>query len=254
MQPIFIANWKMNLNLSQSIELLDELLKEESKFKDKLKIIICPSFTSLYSLSQKLKHSSFYLGAQNVYLKDRGSFTGEISPLMLKELKVQYCIVGHSERRSYLKEDDEMINQKIKILVKNNISPILCIGETKKEREQGFTKNKIQNQLEQDLKGVISHIPIFIAYEPVWAIGSGNPVKSEEAKDVALFIRKKLIELYNQNWEELKSKFIILYGGSVSKENIKDFVDKDLIKGVLVGGASQKKESLLGCLNVLVSL
>jgi triosephosphate isomerase len=234
-QKLIVANWKMNpQSLAEAMELFNSVknwIKRHSNVFKNIGIIICPPFvylSNIISSNLQLLTSNISLGAQNLFWEEKGAFTGEISPKMLKNLGVEYVIVGHSERRQILGETDEMINKKLRAAIKTKLRPILCIGE--KRREVGSRKyEEIKNQLKKALKGIPNsffQLPdsLIIAYEPVWAIGTGNPCKPEDAKEVLLFLRKIL-------------KFPILYGGSVNSKISKDYIEVGF-DGLLVGGAS----------------
>ena len=226
MQKIIAGNWKMNNTVEESLSLIKELKSLVKEVKDK-EIIVCPPFTSLSTVAKELKDSKIRLGAQNLYFEQKGAFTGEISPLMLKDICVEYVIIGHSERRHILKENDEMINKKMKSALANDLKPIFCVGETLKQRETGKTKDIVKGQITKGLAGIKDIRNIIIAYEPVWAIGTGKNATPGQAEEVHLFIRKLI-----------KAKIPILYGGSVNPKNIKDLISQKDIDGVLVGGAS----------------
>lgn len=234
---LVVANWKCNPATRQEAErLLNTVKRGAGRFK-KAEVVFCPPFVWL-----SLFHECLY-GAQDCYWENRGAFTGAVSPLMLKNMGCQYVILGHSERREYFNETDETVNLKIKAALKNSLKPILCVGE--KEREttdaEGRTVNDmgtvVKEQLEKGLAGVSrSKIKeIVIAYEPVWAIGSGNPCLPDDALRASLFIRKTLVKIYGPG---VADKVRVLYGGSVNGKNIADYVKEDRIDGVLVGGAS----------------
>ena len=226
MQKIIAGNWKMNNTVEESLSLIKELKSLVKEVKDK-EIIVCPPFTSLSTVAKELKDSKIRLGAQNLYFEQKGAFTGEISPLMLKDICVEYVIIGHSERRHILKENDERINKKMKSALANDLKPIFCVGETLKQRETGKTKDIVKGQITKGLAGIKDIRNIIIAYEPVWAIGTGKNATPGQAEEVHLFIRKLI-----------KAKIPILYGGSVNPKNIKDLISQKDIDGVLVGGAS----------------
>jgi triosephosphate isomerase len=235
MQKLIIANWKMNpQSLNEAKKLFNSVknwIKRNSDILQNVRIIICPPFVYLSNIaSSNFQHqtSNISLGAQDLFWEEKGAFTGEISPRMLKNFGVEYVIVGHSERRKILGETDEMINKKLRAAIKAKLKPILCIGE--KRREVGSRKyEEIRNQLKKALKGIPNsffRLPdsLIIAYEPVWAIGTGNPCKPAEAKEVLLFLRKIF-------------KLPILYGGSVNSKISKDYI-RIGFDGLLVGGAS----------------
>ncbi|MCK5122981.1 MAG: triose-phosphate isomerase [Candidatus Pacebacteria bacterium] len=233
---IIIANWKMNPDSFGETDNLIKIIKKGIKKSDNLKVIICPP--AVY-LSKIKANSGFDLGIQNIFWEDRGAFTGEISAIIAKNLKIKYTIIGHSERRKYLNETDEMVNLKMQSALKNKLSPILCIGETLEEKKKDVTSGVITNQLKKAFKG-ISNIKysisnICIAYEPVWAIGTSKTPSIDEIMSVNLLIKKTISNLYDR---ETAEKISILYGGSVDSKNAFDFVDKTGMDGLLIGGAS----------------
>lgn len=236
-KPKFIiANWKMNpSNFAEASNILN-IAAREIKSLDAIKVIICPP--SVY-LAKIKPASSFELGIQNIFWEDKGAYTGEISPLMAKNLGVKYAIVGHSERRIFLKEDDEMIGLKVKAALRNNITPVLCVGETLKEKRQDEASKVIINQLKSALKDVPKfHIPyskFIIAYEPIWAIGTGETPTYDEIMSMNLLIKKTILNIYDR---ETAEKTPILYGGSVDSGNAFDIVEKTGADGLLIGGAS----------------
>ena len=215
---------------------LIKTIKKGIKKSDNLKIIICPP--AVY-LSKIKTNSSFDLGIQNIFWEDKGAYTGEISATIAKNLKVKYTIIGHSERRKYLNETNETVNLKIKSALKNNLSPILCVGETFKEKQENKASSIITNQLRMALAGVdksqVTNHKLQIAYEPIWAIGTGKTSSADEIMSAGLLIKKTLSSLYDR---ETAEKIPILYGGSVNSKNAYDFVDKTGMDGLLIGGAS----------------
>ena len=236
-KQIFIANWKMNLSLEGRENLANNFKKELGEIKDQ-DIVICPSTVSLIPIANIIKDSQLQLGAQNVFWKNSGAYTGEDSPVILKDIGCRYVIVGHSERREYLKETDEMVNKKVQACLENNLTPILCIGETREARQEGQTDNVLHNQLINDLARIdlVDREQLIIAYEPVWAIGSGNIVEREEVKRVLELIRQTLINLYPLTI--VNNNVRIIYGGSVEPGNIREFSNLELLNGFLLGGAS----------------
>ena len=238
-RKVIAGNWKMNKNLSESVSLISEIVNKIKKIKTKVDIIICPPFTSLDTAGELIKNSSIKLGAQNMHSEDSGAYTGEISAAMLKSIGCEYVILGHSERRTIFHENDEMINKKMKKALENNLKPIFCIGESLEEREKGITFDIIKEQLERGLTGInnTNLENIIIAYEPVWAIGTGKTATPSQAQEVHEFIRKCAKEnLSNSSAENL----IIQYGGSVKPENSAELLNQPDIDGALVGGASLK--------------
>lgn len=241
-KPLVIANWKMNPASSKEVEHLLSSLKPEIEKNQGTETVICPPFIYLKNL---LANSSnkFIFGAQNCFWEEKGAFTGEISPSMLKGLGCQYVIVGHSERRKYFQETDEVVLRKLKAVLKARLKPILCIGE---EARDAFDSNgkplnemslAVGQQLEKDLSGIssVKIREIVIAYEPVWAIGTGVPCQSDDAMKAALLIKKILTKLYSRSIAE---RIRIIYGGSVNSQNAVDYVKGSGMDGLLVGGAS----------------
>ncbi len=236
-KPIFIiANWKMNPVSFGEADSLIRTIKKGIERSDQVKIIICPP--AVY-LSKIKVNSGFELGIQNIFWKDKGAYTGEISAVIAKGLKVRYTIVGHSERRKYLKETDKMVNLKIQAALKNNLSPVLCVGETLKEKREDKASEIITSQLTLALADVdkfkIQNSKFKIAYEPIWAIGTGKTPLTDEIMSANLLIKKIISSLYDRKTAE---KIPILYGGSANSKNAFDFVDKTGMDGLLIGGAS----------------
>ena len=245
-KPIIAGNWKMN-NTPSDTKLFTNSLKQKELSEDVEKIIATP-FTSLYLASELLSDTDIKLGAQNMYFEDRGAFTGEVSGQMLRDSNVSYVIIGHSERREIFNESDELLNKKVKAAISKELSPILCCGETLEEREASKYKEKIKNQITKDLEGISEKDldKLVVAYEPIWAIGTGKTASPEDAEEMCKYIRGILGELYSK---DLADKTRILYGGSVKPENIKEIMAKENIDGALVGGASLKVDSFTSLIN-----
>jgi triosephosphate isomerase len=207
-----------------------------------VEVAVAPPFTALHAVRRELEGSSIRLAAQNLYWEEKGAFTGEISPLMLKEVGCQYVIVGHSERRQFFGESDETVNRRIKAAAAQGLKVIFCIGETLTEREEGKTFTVIERQMEGGLKGLGEKElkNVTIAYEPVWAIGTGETATPEQAEEVHRFIREKVERIYSR---EVAEEIRIQYGGSVTPDNIKGLMSQPNVDGALVGGASLKAES-----------
>jgi len=239
--PFIAGNWKMNKTVGEAIDLIRELKRDISGVKE-VEVAVAPPFTALHAVHKALEGSLIRLAAQNLYWEEKGAFTGEISPLMLKEVGCQYVIIGHSERRQFFEESDETVNRRIKATLAHGLRVIFCIGETLKEREEGKTFAIIERQMEGGLKGLDDKEfkNMTIAYEPVWAIGTGKTATPEQAEEVHRFIREKAKNLYSRDVSE---ETRIQYGGSVTPENIKRLMDQPDIDGALVGGASLKAES-----------
>jgi triosephosphate isomerase len=226
MKPLIVANWKMNPQTMTEAELLFNLIQRGIKKSKNVEVVICPPF--LYISNLKSQKSNLKLGAQDVFWERKGAYTGEVSPMMLKDLGCQYVIIGHSERRKYFGETEEMVNKKIKAALRAKLKPILCIGETKEEKREGKTLGVLRIQIKKALKNLtIKELNnLIIAYEPLWAIGRGTPCDPKEAKEVLLFLRK------------IFKKLLFLYGGSVNSKNAADYLKKAGFNGLLVGGAS----------------
>ena len=241
-RKIFIAgNWKMNKTAAETAELASALKASLAQFAGKCEIAVCPTFTSLATAVEILKGSNVKVGAQNIHWADNGAYTGEISGAMLKEIGVEYVIIGHSERRQYFGETDETVNQRIKAALKYGLKPIVCIGETLAEREGGVTNTVLEKQI----RGAFADISaadmdaITIAYEPVWAIGTGKTATPEVAQETHAFIRSVLTALYGDKAQDI----VVQYGGSMKAENSGALVSKQDIDGGLIGGAALKADS-----------
>src|SRR3989338_6210969 len=237
-RTIIAGNWKMNNSVKESVSLAREIAASVDDVKGR-EIVIAPPFTSLYPVSKEIEGSKVKLSAQNLFWKENGAYTGEISASMLKDAGCEYVIIGHSERRQFFGEIDESVNQKIKTAMKYNLNPIVCAGETLEEREKGKTFEVIRRQVEKEFAGLsASEIKnIVIAYEPVWAIGTGKTATPKQANEVHLFIRNLIKKFFNR---EISDNLSILYGGSVKPDNIKGLMEQGEIDGALVGGASLK--------------
>lgn len=232
---IIAGNWKMHFNIEDTKKFLGELLP---KVKDaKCEVVICPPFTSLQTANELLKGTNVKLGAQNIHFEEKGAFTGEISPEMLKSVGVSYVIIGHSERRTYFNETNEDTNKKIFACLKHSFTPILCVGETLEERESSNMEKVLEAQITEGFKNVSKEEAkkVVIAYEPIWAIGTGKTATSEDANNVIGFIRSVVEKIYDKNVAE---EIVILYGGSVKPNTIKEQMGMENIDGALVGGAS----------------
>lgn len=239
-RPIIAGNWKMNNGVSEAKKLATEIL--ELDLSKDVEAVLCTPAIDLYPVKELIKDSDIKLGAQNMYFEESGAYTGETSPLMLKDLGVDYVILGHSERREYFKECDETINKKVVSALKNDLQPILCVGETLEERESGSEKDKVKGQIEKNLSGLSPEDfdKVVIAYEPIWAIGTGKTASSDDAEEMCAYIRELVKEIFGQ---EAADKVRIQYGGSVKPENVKDIMSKENIDGALVGGASLEAKS-----------
>ncbi|MCH8171421.1 MAG: triose-phosphate isomerase [Bacteroidetes bacterium] len=241
---IIAGNWKMHNNLSESQNLVTKLVNELNNQNINREVIICPPFTSLTEVSNLLDGTKIELGAQNMHFEDKGAFTGEISADMLKSVGCKYVILGHSERRTIFGESDEIINKKIKQALNAGLIPIFCMGETLEQREDGITNDVINNQVSEGIKELSEEDvnKIIIAYEPIWAIGTGKTATPEQAQEVHKFIRSLLRENFSENTSQ---NIPILYGGSVKPNNAEDILAKEDIDGALVGGACLDTDSFV---------
>lgn len=241
---VVAGNWKLNNNLNSSISLISEIKNLLNSKKMNAGIIVCPPFTSLESSNTLLKGTTIKLGAQNMYFEESGAFTGEVSASMLNSVGCEYVILGHSERRTIFGETDHIINKKIKTAVKNNLKPIFCIGETLEEREKEITFQVIEKQVKEGLSGLSESelMNLIIAYEPVWAIGTGKNATPAQAQEVHKFIRNQISKLYSTSFAD---NLIIQYGGSVKPDNAKELMSQPDIDGALVGGACLKADSFV---------
>ena len=235
--PVYAANWKMNTTIPEGIELAQSL-SDRLDGESGAVLVICPPFTHLAPLADCLAESTLSLGAQNVYWEPKGAFTGEISPLMLRGL-VQYVIIGHSERRSYFGETDGDVNRKIVAALEAGLTPIVCVGESGEQRDAGETEAILRHQVQQGLSGIDLSSGLIVAYEPIWAIGTGVSAHGEQAQEAIAFIRTQLRALGGPVAEETR----ILYGGSVTASNVAEFAAEPDIDGALVGGASLSADS-----------
>lgn len=238
--PMIAGNWKMNTTVAEAVALVKEMLPELDKI-DNVDRVICPPFVSLAAVKELLAGSSIKLGAQNLYFEEKGAYTGEISPLMLAEL-CQLVIIGHSERRQYFHETVELVDKKAQAALKAGLKPILCVGETLKENEAGKTEEVLSRQLSLTPKQAYHH-GLALAYEPIWAIGTGKAATGQQANQTIGFIRGHVAKQYGQ---EIAQSVRILYGGSVTADNIAEFIKQPEIDGALVGGASLKASQFLG--------
>lgn len=248
-KKMVVANWKMNKGLVQSQQFAEELKKYVEKHKNlSAEIVICPPFTSIETVNKKLSATGVKLGAQDMNQESMGAYTGEISAGMLKSCGCEYVILGHSERRKYFHETDQLINKKVLKALDEGLKPILCVGETLQEHEDKITEGVIEGQLEECLEHVSEEgvVNVTIAYEPVWAIGTGKNATPHQAETVHNFIRKKLKKMYN---EDISKNTRIIYGGSISEENAKELFAPQTINGGLVGGASLEAETFIKIVN-----
>ena len=243
-KPIIAGNWKMNLTPSQGVELINQL---KPLVKDtNCEVVVCVPATDIYAVGQALKGSNIKLGAENVHFLDNGAYTGEISADMLLELGVEYVIVGHSERRRYFNETDNTVNLRTLQAIKKGLIPIVCVGETLIEREEGRQEEVLKRQITEGLKGVEDITKIVIAYEPIWAVGTGKSATSEQANQTIGYIRNLLKEIF---CEKCALQVRIQYGGSMNSSNAKSLMAMSEIDGGLIGGAALKAEDFAKIVN-----
>lgn len=244
--PIIAGNWKMYKTTKEAVAFAEEF-KKLYKGTD-VQAAICAPFTQLEKLVSAFKGTGIKVGAQNVHFEEQGAFTGEISVGMLKEIGVDFCIVGHSERRQYFNETDETVNKKLHKLFAADITPILCVGEVLDERDAGKEFKVVKRQVVADLAGLTEEqtSKLVVAYEPVWAIGTGRTATPEQANEMCAFIRTTIEELYN---DEISDKVIIQYGGSVKSSNATEIMNMEEIDGALVGGASLVPQEFMEIIN-----
>ena len=236
-RKVIAGNWKMNMLPNDTIDFINAL--EPNVKESDSEIIICVPFTDLFYAISFCQGTNIHVGAQNVFYEDSGAYTGEVSAQMLKCINTEYVIIGHSERRKYFAETDEIVNKKVHKAIENGLKPIICVGETLEEREQGKAIEKITSQISEALKGVTKENleNIIIAYEPIWAIGTGKTATKEDANEAIKAIRSKINEQFGTD------DITILYGGSVKPENANELFQMSDIDGALVGGASLKASS-----------
>ncbi|MCM8783401.1 MAG: triose-phosphate isomerase [Candidatus Omnitrophica bacterium] len=235
-RPIIAGNWKMHKTVTEAIDLVNGLKRN---FIDEMEmdIVVCPPYTVLSEVEEVIRDSQIKLGAQDMHWEDKGAFTSEISPLMLKDLGVEYVIIGHSERRQFFGETNETVNRKVKSALKYKLIPIVCVGETLEERKRGETFEVVKDHLENGLGGIEVQEPsdLVIAYEPVWAIGTGINATASQAEEVHSYIRDFLNKIFGK---DIAEGIRIQYGGSVKPDNIEDLIREKDVDGALVGGAS----------------
>ncbi|MBU0709224.1 MAG: triose-phosphate isomerase [Candidatus Omnitrophica bacterium] len=242
-KTIIAGNWKMYKTIAEAIELANGLKRAFYKVANQnIDVVLCPAFTALSEVQETLGDSVIQLGAQDVYWEDQGAFTGELSAKMLKDAGCSFVIIGHSERRKYFAETNETVNKKIRAVLDNGLTPIVCVGETLEEREANKTFDVLEDHLKNGLKNISAEnvLKLVLAYEPVWAIGTGKTATPEQAQEAHKFIRDLLSKLYNK---EVAQSLRIQYGGSVKPENITELIMQPDIDGALVGGASLKIDS-----------
>lgn len=244
-KPIIAGNWKMHKTIKEALEFVNEV--KGSVNNTDVEAVICAPFTLLKDLKEATKGTNIKIGAQNMHFEEKGAFTGEVSPLMLKEIEMDYVILGHSERRQYFAETNETVNKKVLKALEVGINPIVCCGETLEQRESGKTKEICKLQIEKALENVSKEDlhKVVIAYEPIWAIGTGKTATAEDANDVISYIREVVAGLY----KELANEVRIQYGGSVKPSNVAEIMGQSDIDGALVGGASLASDDYLKLVN-----
>ena len=245
-KKVIAGNWKMNMLPNEAIKFIEELAPLVKDTQNE--VILCVPFTDLFYALLTAQNTNIKIGAQNMHFEEKGAYTGEISGQMLKSINVEYVIIGHSERRQYFSETDETVNKKIKAAFKNGLKPIVCVGETLEEREDSKTIEVITKQTELALQGLTNEQVenTIIAYEPIWAIGTGKTATKEDANESIKAIRNKIAKIYGQ---EVANRVIIQYGGSVKATSAKELFEMSDIDGGLVGGASLKVEEFSKIVN-----
>lgn len=240
--PIIAGNWKMFKTVKEAVAFVEEV-KGKAEV-DGVESVICAPYTNLPALVEAVKGTTLKVGAQNVHWEDSGAYTGEISGAMLKDLGVDYVIIGHSERRAYFADTDETVNKKVHAAFKHGLLPIVCVGESLEEREAGKTKDVCRVQTEAALQGLSAEqaAQVVVAYEPIWAIGTGKTSTADDANEVIGYIRERIAGQFNS---DVAGKVRIQYGGSVKPNNIREFMQKSDIDGALVGGASLEPASYI---------
>jgi len=243
---IIAGNWKMNKTIDQAVELAENIKGNYDNYD--VDIVLCPPFTALYAVHQVIRDEPIGLGAQNIFWQDSGAYTGEVSAEMLSSAGCQFVIIGHSERRQYFGETDETVNKRVHKALTAGLIPIVCVGELLKERESGATRSVVTRQVKSALQGCAKEdiSKLVIAYEPVWAIGTGKVATPEQAQEMHRLIRQQVAELYD---DQLAEEMRIQYGGSMKPENAAEILAKPDVDGGLIGGASLKAESFLGIVN-----
>lgn len=245
-KPIIAGNWKMNKTIREASEIISEIKKET--LSPDVETVLCVPYLSIESAKKSVEGTDIKIGAQNMHWAENGAYTGEISPLMLKELQVDYVIIGHSERRQFFNETDETVNKKVLSAIDHKILPIVCVGETLEQREAGIHKELVKNQVTAALKNIEKNLAerVVLAYEPIWAIGTGKTASSLQAEEMCGLIRETLKEIYDEDTAE---SIRIQYGGSVKPDNVSELMSMENIDGALVGGASLKSSDFVKLIN-----
>ncbi len=245
-KKVIAGNWKMNMLPNEAMKFIEDLVPLVKDTQNE--VILCVPYTDLFYALLTVQGTNIKIGAQNMHFEEKGAYTGEISAKMLKSINVEYVIIGHSERRQYFNETDETVNKKIKAAFENGLKPIVCVGETLEQRDEGTTIDIITNQTKLALEGLTDEqvANTIIAYEPIWAIGTGKTATSEDAQKAIKSIRDKICQIYGQN---VSDRVIIQYGGSVKSSNAKELFEMSDIDGGLVGGASLKPDEFSKIVN-----
>lgn len=253
--PYLIANWKMQLSHAEARQLMQGLRTALHDYAGPVRLIICPSFTALPLAQEVMQGSKIKLGAQDVFWAERGAYTGEISPLELQELGVSFVIVGHSERRQLQSETDEMVARKMMSALSHGLQPILCVGETADQRRANEHEHTVRHQLEQAFRSMPPPTQgqrVAIAYEPIWAIGTGQSAAPDQAAEMKEIIRQTLVDLYGSGLVD--RQFRVLYGGSVNPDNLGAYVQPDKFQGVLASTASLEVDSFVSMVNAMTTV
>ncbi|WP_010647500.1 triose-phosphate isomerase [Oceanobacillus massiliensis] len=242
-KKVIAGNWKMNKVSSEAAQFVDDVVGKVPD-SDQVEAIVCAPFLYLSSLVEKTKGTKVQIAAQNMHFEDNGAYTGEVSPVMLKDIGVSHVVLGHSERREYFAETDETVNKKTHAAFNHGLTPIVCVGETLEQREANETMSHVGSQVEEALRGLSDEqvTNTIIAYEPIWAIGTGKTASSEDANEVCAHIRQVIKKVTS---EDIAEKVVIQYGGSVKPSNVDELLAQSDIDGALVGGASLEAESFL---------
>lgn len=246
-KPIIAGNWKLNKLVNGAMELIEEL-KPQISGAENVEVVVCPPFTALYAVNMSIGDSHIMLGAQDCYWQDSGAFTGEVSVPMLQDTGCKYVIIGHSERRQYFGETDETVNKKLKALLQKGLNPIMCVGESSEQRKSGITDDVIVSQVEKGMEGLNAQdaVAVVIAYEPIWAIGTGETCDAGEADRICGLIRSTVAARFGQ---AAADAIRIQYGGSVTPDTVDDLMSRSNIDGALVGGASLVAEKFARIVN-----
>lgn len=245
-KPIIAGNWKMNKTISEAEQLIDEIKNE--KLNESVEAVLCVPYLSLAKAKEMTRDTNINIGAQNMHWEESGAFTGEVSPTMLKEVQVDYVIIGHSERRQYFNETDETVNKKVLSAINHGLAPIICVGETLEQREENIHITLVAEQIKAAFSNVSNEdaTKTVVAYEPIWAIGTGKTASSEQAEEMCALIRSTIKALYGK---ETAESIRIQYGGSVKPGNVSELMSMENIDGALVGGASLKSSDFVKLIN-----